>query len=259
MQECDLQRLSRWFHAYAESFYTPEAEDRMNISLKIEHTRHVRENIAEIAGEHAGSAEKTRLAEAVALLHDVGRFPQYARYGTFRDSDSVNHGRLGAGVLQEHGVLDGLPASDREVILDSVRFHNALDVPKNRGGDALLFLRLIRDADKLDIFRVFLELYAGEAKSAVHTMGLPDTPGYTEALAETVIKGGPVMLSDVGNLNDYRLLHLSWVYSLNFRATFRLLLERGHIEGLVSLLPQTEQVAEVRSRVEGFARQRLHA
>ena len=49
------------------------------------------------------------VAEAIALFHDVGRFPQYARYKTFRDSISTNHAALGASVLFEQERSGSLP------------------------------------------------------------------------------------------------------------------------------------------------------
>ena len=43
-----------------------------------------------------------RIAEAVALLHDVGRFEQYKRYGTFNDRKSVNHAALGVEIMKKN-------------------------------------------------------------------------------------------------------------------------------------------------------------
>ena len=33
------------------------------------------------------------------MLHDIGRFEQIKRYGTFNDSKSVDHGEFGADLL----------------------------------------------------------------------------------------------------------------------------------------------------------------
>jgi hypothetical protein len=47
---------------------------------------------------------ETRLAEAIGLCHDVGRFRQVTVYRTFRDHDSVDHGRLGVEELLAAGI-----------------------------------------------------------------------------------------------------------------------------------------------------------
>jgi hypothetical protein len=53
-----------------------------------------------------------RTGPAVALLHDVGRFPQYRRWRTFRDSESDNHARLSLEVIRHEAVLEHLPAKN---------------------------------------------------------------------------------------------------------------------------------------------------
>jgi hypothetical protein len=90
----DLILLKKWFSDYCSSFYSPDIEDQKNISLKEHHTERVCENIVEISKRLSLDGHSTMLAEAIALFHDIGRFPQYARYKTFRDSVSVNHGLL---------------------------------------------------------------------------------------------------------------------------------------------------------------------
>ena len=69
-----------------------------------------------------------RLAEAIALFHDVGRFEQYARYHTFVDRRSADHAWLGVEILRKEGELDG---STRDLILRTVSYHNRMDLPRD--------------------------------------------------------------------------------------------------------------------------------
>src|SRR3972149_2809827 len=159
MTKSDLIFFRSWFSDFCRSFYSAHEEDQRNILLKETHTHNVCENMRHLAGELPLKNEEVLLAEAAALFHDIGRFPQYAEHKTFRDASSVNHAALGARILVEKGVLAGLSQKEQGLILAAVRFHNAFTLPDIADKEALLCLKLIRDADKLDIWRVFVEYY----------------------------------------------------------------------------------------------------
>ena len=53
------------------------------------------------------------LAEAIAVLHDIGRFEQFFRYHTYSDSASVDHARLGADIIERTGIVKMLAADER--------------------------------------------------------------------------------------------------------------------------------------------------
>lgn len=255
MNSRDLALLREWFDGFCASFRSDYDGEQRNIALKVEHTRHVCNNIRRIAREESLGEGREALAEAVALFHDIGRFPQYRRYKTFRDSVSVNHAVLGGDILVQGKVLDRFPPDEREMIIRSVRHHNAFAVPSGLDGESALYLRLVRDADKLDIWRVFLEFYRlpeQERASAV-SLGLPDLPGCSPEVLAAVGRGELVRLALVKSLNDFKLLQLSWVYDLNFPASFRMFGERDYLSGLAAALPQDEEVRQAVAKVGKFA------
>lgn len=258
MQISDLDTFKSWFSEYTLAFYSDNAEDRRNIDLKVRHTYFVCENIVGIAKEEHLSDNDLLLAETAALFHDLGRFLQYSRYKTFRDGISVNHGRLGAEVLDKENILKNLPLHEQQLIINTVRFHNAFEVPSLEDQQNVFFLQLIRDADKLDIWRVFAEYYKGpldEQPSAV-SLGLPDLPDYSTTVLSCLCEKNPVPFSGLETLNDFKLMQLSWVYDLNFRHTFRLMTERAYIRKLAAVLPQTEEIAGVVSNIIKFVHER---
>ena len=178
MNTSQLDALFSWFDRYVEPFLATDEEGEKNIRLKIVHTRKVCEVMELLAEGEQLSENDARLASATALLHDAGRFPQYRRWRTFRDSDSDNHARLGIEVLQEERVLDQLPKSEHLLIEEAIRFHNLLALPLNFSSPTALYIRLIRDADKLDIWRVFIGYYEStdEEKPEAISLGLKDVP-----------------------------------------------------------------------------------
>ncbi len=200
-----------------------------------------------------------RLAEAAALFHDIGRFPQYAKYKTFQDSISINHGLLGGQTLIEEKILDNLPDDEQELIIEAVRFHNAFSIPEKKKERIIFFLKLIRDADKLDIWRVFTEYYESpeEERASAAGLGLPEGMDYSEEVLSCIYTGHIASLSKVKTLNDFKLLQLSWVYDLNFRTSFELLLKRNYIDRIILTLPQREEIKRVTSVLKEFIHQYL--
>jgi hypothetical protein len=246
MNQLHLDGIKQWFERYVATFDDIEPEGFKNIRLKIEHTRKVCD-VMELLAEGEGlSEQQTLIARTTALLHDVGRFPQYRRWRTFRDSDSDNHARLSIEVIREHRVLEGLTGVERMQVEEAVRFHNLLRMPVRLKSSSPLFLQLIRDADKLDIWRVFMEFFetAPEDRPSAVTLGFPELPGVSSECLSALAAGRVVTLDSVTRLNDFRLLLVSWAYDLNFSTSHRLLQQRRYIEALADTLPLDEETAE---------------
>lgn len=246
MDQTQLDRLHHWFDTYVQTFDDIDEEGHRNILLKMEHTRKVCEVMGLLAAGEEVGADEARIADAVALLHDVGRFPQFRRWRTFRDSDSDNHARLGIEVLRKQDILKGLSPAERLLIEEAIRFHNLLALPLRFRSPTPLFIRLIRDADKLDIWRVFLDYFRqpDNLRPSAVTLGFSDLPEVTPACVSELAAGRVIRLEDVRTLNDFKLLQISWVYDLNFRSSYRLLQQRGHIAALAATIPVDEAAAE---------------
>lgn len=247
MDKADLDKLKAWFSKYVQTFYSPSEEDQKNIILKEEHSLKVCENMVVIAREQKADHRQLLLSEAIGLFHDIGRFPQYKEFRTFRDNISVNHGKLGAKILAETLILKDLPPHEQELIISSVHFHNTFAIPSLGNPEAVYFLKLIRDADKLDILRVFSEYYeaGGRERASAVNLDLPDTPAYSNDILLCLHERRMASLRDLGSLNDFKLMQLSWIYDLNFPASFRLLGERNYLNRIASTLPLTSEIKSV--------------
>ncbi len=250
--------LKHWFGGYSRSFYTTDISDQRNIALKEEHTYRVCENILRLAEGVALEDNDTNLAEVIALFHDVGRFSQYRQYKTFKDADSVNHAALGAKVLAEERVLDDLEEGDRKVIIRAIGLHNVFSIPEGLDEETYLYLKLIRDADKLDIWRVFIEYYTlpDEERASAVSLGFPDRPECSPEVLDSLRKGEMVNLTKLKTLNDFKLLQLSWVYDLNFPTSFRLVAERDYINRIADTLPKSDDIKGAVNLIREFADQR---
>lgn len=239
METVDLDALYTWFARFVGGFTGETVADQRNYDLKVEHTYKVCAIMRRLAPAAGLTAEGCRLAEAVALCHDVGRFPQFERYRTFNDAVSVNHGALAVQTLKEQQVLAKLPADQRELLLQAVALHNIFRLPSGLSPTLCQLARLIRDADKLDIWRVLIEYCtnsADERASAV-VWELPSTGECSGAVLAEVMAGRMVDRVLLRTADDFKLLQLSWVFDLNYRESFAILAEAAYIDTLARLLP----------------------
>lgn len=253
----ELERLQAWFASYCRSFRTDDLEVQRNYDLKEEHTRKVCEAARLIAAD--GTERSRLLAEVAALCHDLGRFPQYREYHTFKDSDSVNHAHLSVQVMAENALLDFLPADERSCVELAVRFHNVFQIPAALPTETERLLKLLRDADKLDIWRVFIDYFQApeQERASAAALGFPDLPECSPETLASVTAGKMVQLSTLKTLNDFKLLQLSWIYDINFPTTLRLVRERRILDRFAVILPEDEAVRDALATVRGYLDRRI--
>ena len=258
MTEKDLQFYKIWYKDYSNSFHTTD-DAWKNLALKIEHTEHVCEHIAAISRDLSLSNREAMIAETIAIFHDLGRFRQYSEYKTFQDRKSRNHGLLGAMTLIENNVLKDLPDEEQQLILQTIKFHNAYAIPNMFDNYSILFLKMIRDADKLDIFRVFIEYYESppENRASETAFGLPDTDSYSEAVISSLHNRRTASYRTLKTENDFKLLKLSWVYGLHFNYSLRIVQENEYIKILAEKLPNTDEIRSAVTGVEKHIKEKL--
>ena len=86
------------FRSYTDHYDSSDVK----IKLKIDHTFRVAEIADRIA---AGLGADRDFAWLSGLLHDIGRFEQVKRYGTFYDAVSIDHAELSADILFKDGLF----------------------------------------------------------------------------------------------------------------------------------------------------------
>ncbi|MDM7925670.1 MAG: HD domain-containing protein [bacterium] len=236
--------LRTWFDEYVQSFADAGGRDPGPIDLKKRHTLRVCGEITGIGRSIGLNREELRFAETIALLHDIGRFEQYAAFGTFADRKSVNHAELGVQVIRKTGILNGLSGAVVSAVETAVSCHNKADLPAELDGRDRTFALTLRDADKLDIWKVVTDYYSQRDGSRDTTieLDLPDTPGVSEAVVKDLTERRFVRSEHVRNLNDFKLLQIGWVFDIHFEYTVRRLKEKRYLELIRAVLPGDESV-----------------
>ncbi len=163
-------------------------------------------------------------------------------------------------MLAGSGILKNIPVREQEIITASVKFHNAFRIPDLENSDSIFFLKLVRDADKLDIWRIFVEYYTqvplSERPSAVG-LGFADTPGYSTKVIDCILNRQLVSLAMLETLNDFKLTQLSWLYDLNFRSSFKYAAEGNYIDKIAATLPQTDDIRQAVASLREYIRGKM--
>jgi len=260
MKQEQVERFRLWFEEYTSRFLGDDEYVNIHIQLKQEHTKRTCEEILFLAEQLALDESQKYLAEVIALFHDVGRFPQFAQYRTYKDGRSVDHCRLGVEVLAREGILGSLRREEKEWVETAVECHGRKSLPSDLRGQALLLAKLIRDADKLDIYRIVVGSYRSYRQDPAKfsfEIELPDEPGCSPAVLDAVTNGRLVDYEDLRTMNDMKFCQLGWVYDMNFAAGLERLQQRGYIEELLGSLPHTPEIAQVSERIRSYMAAKL--
>ncbi len=238
----DIVKAKKAFAEYTKD-YNPEDP---KIRIKITHIQRVSQASQYIARALGLPKEEVLLAELIGLLHDIGRFEQVKLYHTFLDKVSVDHAEEGVKILFEDGLIRKFiedPSYD-EIIRKAILNHNRLQIEEGLNEQELLHAKIIRDADKMDIFEVIT------TEPLEHNVAFPDKPiaeaVVTPSVWENFKRAEPIRYADMQSNIDHILVWITYVYDLNFAVTLEKIKEKVYIEKLVSMvdfkMPETKEV-----------------
>ena len=220
----DIENAKKVFDEYVSN-YDPTVG---RIKLKIDHIKRVAENIKNIALEQGLDSEQIKLAEIIGLLHDIGRFEQVRLYDTFSDKISVNHGEYGVKVLFEDGLINkfNLNEKEKEIVKLAILNHNRDKIQEGLDDEQLLYAKMIRDADKLDIYYTMCKYDFKD------TFWYPDFD--CEEISDLIMNefknDKKVNYADIKNNADVIVIFYAYVYDLYFETTKNILKEKNYLE-----------------------------
>lgn len=260
MQKKDLQQFRAWFDSYVAGFYGDDEYVNTNLKMKEDHTRRVCQETSCLAEALKLSNADMLIAATIALLHDVGRFEQFIVYRTYNDPRSENHCLLGLSVLKKHDVLAPLDQPTRQIIETAIRVHGEKELESSLDERTGLFAKLIRDADKLDIYHVVLENFKRFAASGGECLierEFPNEPICSTPVVNAVLNGELIAYPEIKTANDFKLLMIGWVYDVNFCQTLARIREKLYIAQLLARLPRTAEMMEVGKCIFKYVDERI--
>lgn len=146
----DIENVKKVFDEYVSNFNPNDGK----IKLKIDHIKRVADVSKMLAVNLNLNEEQILLAEIIGFFHDLGRFKQVELYNTFNDRISANHAELSVNVLFEDNLIEKFKIDESyfNIIKIAILNHNKNKIDEGLNDEELLFSKIIRDADKLDIF-----------------------------------------------------------------------------------------------------------
>lgn len=222
------------FFDYANQFNC----DNKKIHLKIEHMLNVSHIAEQIAMSIGLDEHMVNLSYVCGLFHDIGRFEQIREYGTFSDWQSTDHAELGCTIIEHEGLLDSLTNKERKMELTAIRNHNRLAIDKGiTDVETLTLCKIIRDADKVDIYRVFatddLESIVGADESTTAASTISDE------IYESCVSNRCVPVNLRVTPLDKIASSLCLIYDINFSIALDMVLDQQYYrKRLDALMPE---------------------
>ena len=184
------------------------------------------------------------------MLHDIGRFEQVRIYHTFIDSASVDHAMFGADLLFQEGRLEQLVPDAQQVLTEkerrileiSIRNHNRYRIEESLTEDEQAYCHILRDADKIDIFRVncdtpLQEIYNASTEELLNA-------GVSEDVKECFLRRTAVERSIRRTVIDHLVGHICLTFELVYPASTRIAREQGYVDRLLSFQSANPETRE---------------
>ena len=264
-------------NAFAEYVRNYDPSDE-KIKLKIDHTYRVAGLCQRIAESLGLSEPDVDIAWLLGMLHDIGRFEQIRRFGTFNDVQSVDHAEFGADLLFKEGLIRKFAEGyyeecelarsgneeaeqiiknnehhnkDTGLLEMAIRQHNKYRVKEDLTERQRMFCDILRDADKVDIFKVNADIPM-EIIYDVTTEEL-NNGIITKEVLESFYKKETVLKSVRRSAVDHIVGHISLLFELVYKESYR---QQGYVYKLLDFKSDVPEVnaefGDMRKYVDEF-------
>lgn len=221
----ELEKAKQEFLKYTEQ-YDLENE---NIERKQQHSLRVMEISKEIATKLKLSKEEIDLAKLIGLLHDIARFEQYTHFQTFNDLNSFDHGDYGVGIL-EKDIRKYIATNEYdEIIKKAIKNHNKFSIEEGLTEKEEIFAKIIRDADKLDIFYEAVHMFWKGTEKEVEKTKISEKVLEQFKNHNLIKKDKKATRQNV----DKVISIIAFMYDINFKESFEMLKKEDYINKML--------------------------
>ena len=197
----------------------------MEINLKYHHSFAVMDLMGELAFRLGFDKEKLEIAKLIGLLHDIGRFEQFAKYNKLDDSVS-NHAEESVVYLFDENHIRDFIEDDKydEIIKTAIKYHNSLEMPTILKDECLLFTKMIRDMDKVDIYK----------QLAVHYDFIFKAEEVNEDVLKSFQQEKCISLKERKSNSDVVIQKLAFIFDINFNESLDILVSSDNFDLFLS-------------------------
>ncbi len=206
------------------------------VRRKVEHTHWVVKMAEYICDDLGIGGEDRELARLIALLHDIGRFPQAKELGSFReDTNKFDHAEAGVKILFDNGFIREFTEDDKDDGIIRLAIENHSRYKLNEAGltdRELLHCRLIRDADKTDNFRV--KSVADIYSMANVTQNELENSLISDNILDDFFSEKLILSKDRKTPADIWVSYIAFIFDFNFTGGLKYIKEHNYINILVN-------------------------
>lgn len=152
-----------------------------------------------------------------------------------------------------------------EIIKQAIGNHNKLTIPNGLNERCLLHAKIIRDADKLDNFRVKKDerieaIFPLKAKSKEDM----ENSTLSNQVFETVKNKKCVAIEDRETVLDYWVCVLAFLFDLNFKESYKIVKDNNYVNILIDRFTYKdkktkERMEEIRTILNEFVLNKINA
>lgn len=243
----DIARAKNALKDFLEEY---KDKSDLGFELKIVHTYHVAENAKKIAQELNLSKEDIELAELIGILHDIGRFEEL-KITKELNSVKFNHAGHGSKMLFEKGMIRKFIEDSQydNIIKKAIENHSRLEIEENLDERTLLHSKIIRDADKIDNYRVKKdEKVEAIFPKRVNKKEDMEESKLSDKVYNTVLDKKCVDIHNRVTPLDFWVCILAFTFDLNFEVSYKIVKENDYINVLVDRFEYRDE--ETKNRME---------
>lgn len=254
--EIDIKKAEAEFLNYVSKYDI----DNYWIKLKREHSLRVMNISKQIATLLELSDEDIKIATLIGLLHDIARFEQYKQYNTFVDLDSLDHGDYGVEILNKD--IRNYIKDDKydNIIKTAIKNHNKFKVQEGLNKKEEMFCKIIRDADKIDIFFEAIDMFWIGEEEQINSSIL-DKNIYEEVKNLNLIDRRKFKYDRKG-VNSVVAL-ISFIFDMNYDVSLNILKQNKYIDKILDRfsfnnIGTKEQIENIRKIVDKYLNKELN-
>ena len=252
----DIEQAKKEFIKYTNTYDL----NNEGIARKVGHTIRVMELSKNLAESLNLSLEEIDLATLIGLLHDIARFDQMKIYGTFKDFKSVDHGDLGVEILKKDDFIRKFIKEETydDIIFKAIRNHNKYSLEDGLSEKEMLFAKMIKDTDKIDITYEGTCIFWNDPQEIEEI----NNSIVTDKVFEQIMSKTLVDKRNTRNKLDEVLVNLAFVFDLNFKESLKIIKEKNYIEQILNRFafkePETlEKIEKIRQIIDEYIKSNI--
>lgn len=225
------------------------------VELKIRHTYGVVKASEYITSKLLLGKEDIELAKLIALLHDIGRFEQIKQFDCFIDNKDIDHAELGNEILFKKDLIRKFIKNDQydNIIFKAILNHNKLAIEDNLNEKELLHAKIIRDADKLDNFRVKSEEDFENIIDNANREKLENST-ISEKIFNDFMSSKVIISQDRKTYLDFWVSFIAFIFDFNFMPGLEYIKEMDYINSIVNRLDyKNEDTKQKMEKIKKYA------